>query len=137
MNAVERLQALNQQISAEGDAPRKHMDFNGQAWGGANCMVISNDLKTQNIYKDFDGEILSTIYAKEISNLYNSIKNVLDEYSGYNYMTKLELWGEITIAGRNFIDKTPSYNLTDLKLIIIKQAIEIVKKWQTNLRNLK
>ena len=132
MNAVKKLQTLKQQISTEGNVPCKNTEFQGQAWGGANCMVISNDLTTKNTYKDFDGEILSTVYAKEIGDLYNSIKNLLDESSGYNYLTKLELWGEITHAGNNFIDETHSCNLTDLKLIIIKKAIEIVKKWNAN-----
>ena len=132
MNVIEKLQALKKQISTEGKAPSKHVHFHGQAWGGANCMVISNDLITQNIYKDFDGEILSTVYAKDIGDLYNSIKNLLDGPSGYNYLTKLELWGEITLAGSNFIDETHSCNLTDLKLIIINKAIEIVEKWNTN-----
>jgi hypothetical protein len=129
MNAVHKLEAFKEKIVAEKRTfyPAK---FVGQAWGGANCMVISSDLETQNFFKHFKGEILSTTYPREIGNLYNSIKDLLDESSGYDHLTKLELWGEITIAGRDFIESTPNYDLTSLKLNIINKAIDVIKRWQ-------
>jgi hypothetical protein len=130
MNTIEKLQVLKQQISAESNLPSKNYELEGQTWGGANCMVISNDRETQQYFKNFKGEILSTTYAKEVGNLYNSIKVLLDEPSGYDYLSKLELWGELTIAGREFIESTPEYDLKRLKLKIVDKAIEIVKTWQ-------
>lgn len=130
MNTVEKLQALKQQISAEKNLPSKNSEFQGQSWGGANCMVISNDSQTQQAFNHFNGEILLTAYAKEIGNLFNSIKDLLDESSGYDHLSKLELWGELAIAGREFIESTPEYDLKTLKLKIVDKAIEIVKTWQ-------
>ena len=129
MNAIEKIQILKEKIDNE-ERASKPIKFIGQAWGGANCMVISNDRETQQYFKDFKGEILSTTYAKEVGNLYNSIKVLLDESSGYDYLSKLELWGELTITGREFIESTPEYDLKRLKLKIIDKAIEIVKTWQ-------
>lgn len=129
MNAIEKIRILKEKIDNEERAP-KPIKFIGQAWGGANCMVISNDRETQQYFKNFKGEILSTTYAKEVGNLYNSIKVLLDEPSGYDYLSKLELWGELTIAGREFIKSTPEYDLKTLKLKIVDKAIEIVKTWQ-------
>jgi hypothetical protein len=129
MNAIEKIQILKEKIENE-ERASKPINFIGQAWGGANCMVISNDRETQQYFKDFKGEILSTTYAKEVGNLYNSIKVLLDESSGYDYLSKLELWGELTITGREFIESTPEYDLKRLKLKIIDKAIEIVKTWQ-------
>ena len=129
MNAIEKIQILKEKIEKE-ERASKPINFIGQAWGGANCMVISNDRETQQYFKDFKGDILSTTYAKEIGNLYNSIKVLLDESSGYDYLSKLELWGELTITGREFIESTPEYDLKRLKLKIIDKAIEIVKTWQ-------
>lgn len=129
MNAIEKIQILKEKIENE-ERASKPINFIGQAWGGANCMVISNDCETQQYFKDFKGEILSTTYAKEVGNLYNSIKVLLDESSGYDYLSKLELWGELTITGREFIESTPEYDLNRLKFKIIDKAIEIVKTWQ-------
>jgi hypothetical protein len=129
MNAIEKIQILKEKIENE-ERASKPINFIGQAWGGANCMVVSNDRETQQYFKDFKGEILSTTYAKEVGNLYNSIKVLLDESSGYDYLSKLELWGELTITGREFIESTPEYDLKRLKLKIIDKAIEIVKTWQ-------
>jgi hypothetical protein len=129
MNAIEKIQILKEKINNE-ERASKPIKFIGQAWGGANCMVISNDRETQQYFEHFKGEILSTVYAKEIGNLYNSIKDLLDESSGYNHLTKLELWGELTIAGKDFINSTPNYDLRSLELKIINEAIEIIKKWQ-------
>jgi hypothetical protein len=129
MNAIEKIQILKEKIDNE-ERVSKPIKFIGQAWGGANCMVISNDRETQQYFKDFKGEILSTTYAKEVGNLYNSIKVLLDESSGYDYLSKLELWGELTITAREFIESTPEYDLKRLKLKIIDKAIEIVKTWQ-------
>jgi hypothetical protein len=129
MNAIEKIQILKEKIDNEERVSRP-IKFIGQAWGGANCMVTSNDRETQQYFKDFKGEILSTTYAKEVGNLYNSIKVLLDESSGYDYLSKLELWGELTITGREFIESTPEYDLKRLKLKIIDKAIEIVKTWQ-------
>ena len=128
MNAVQKLEAFKEKIVAEKRAFNP-VKFVGQAWGGANCMVISNDPETQQFFKNFKGEILSTTYPKEIGDLYNSIKDLLDESSGYDHLTKLELWGEITIAGRDFIESTPDYDLKNLKLKIINKAIDVIKKW--------
>ena len=128
MNAIEKIQILKEKIDNE-ERASKPIKFIGQAWGGANCMVISNDRETQKYFKDFKGEILSTTYAKEVGNLYNSIKVLLDESSGYDYLSKLELWGELTITGREFIESTPEYDLKRLKLKIIDKANEIVKTW--------
>ena len=129
MNAIEKIQILKEKINNE-ERASKPIKFIGQAWGGANCMVISNDRETQQSFRHFNGEILSTVYAKEIGNLYNSIKDLLDESSGYDHLTKLELWGELTIAGKDFINSTPNYDLRSLELKIINEAIEIIKKWQ-------
>jgi hypothetical protein len=129
MNALQKLQALKEKIDDEVRLS-KPIEFIGQAWGGANCMIISNDPETQQSFSHFKGEILSTIYAKEIGNLYESIKDLLDESSGYDHLTKLELWGELTIAGKDFINSTPNYDLRSLKLKIINETIEIIKKWQ-------
>ena len=129
MNAIEKIRILKEKIDNE-ERASKPIKFIGQAWGGANCMVISNDRETQQYFKNFEGEILSTTYAKEMGNLYNSIKVLLDESSGYDYLSKLELWGELTIAGREFIESTPEYDLKTLKLKIVNKAIEIVKTWQ-------
>lgn len=129
MNALQKLQAFKEKIDDEVRLS-KPIEFIGQAWGGANCMVISNDRETQQSFRHFNGEILSTVYAKEIGNLYNSIKDLLDESSGYDHLTKLELWGELTIAGKDFINSTPNYDLRSLELKIINEAIEIIKKWQ-------
>jgi hypothetical protein len=129
MNALQKLYALKEEIDNEVRIP-KAIEFIGQAWGGANCVVISNDYETQQSFRHFKGEILSTSYAKEIGNLYNLIKSLLDESSGYDYLTKLELWGELTIVGRNFASSNSNYELKDLKLEILNRAIEIVKKWK-------
>ncbi len=128
MNAVQKLEAFKEKMDAEKRAFNP-VKFVGQAWGGANCMVISNDPETQQFFKHFKGEILPTTYPKEIGDLYNSIKDLLDESSGYDHLTKLELWGEITIAGRDFIESTPDYDLKNLKLKIINKAIDVIKKW--------
>ena len=129
MNAIEKIRILKEKIDKE-ERASKPIKFIGQAWGGANCMVISGDRETQQYFKNFEGEILSTTYAKEVGNLYNSIKVLLDESSGYDYLSKLELWGELTIVGRELIESTPGYDLKTLKLKIVDKAIEIVKTWQ-------
>lgn len=129
MNALQKLQALKEKNEDEVRLS-KPMEFIGQAWGGANCMVISNDRETQQSFMHFNGEILSTVYAKEIGNLYDSIKDLLDASSGYDHLTKLELWGELTIAGRNLVSSNCDYDLKDLKFEILNRAIEIVKKWK-------
>lgn len=131
MNAIEKIQILKEKINNE-ERVSKPIKFIGQAWGGANCMVISNDYETQQSFRHFKGEILSTAYAKEIGNLFDSIKILLDESSGYDYLTKLELWGELTMAGKNFVSSNCNYELKDLKLKILHRAIEIVSQWNNN-----
>lgn len=131
MNAIEKIQILKEKINNE-ERASKPIKFIGQAWGGANCMVISNDYETQQSFRHFKGEILSTAYAKEIGNLFDSIKSLLDESSGYDYLTKLELWGELTMAGKNFVNSNCNYELKDLKLKILDRAIEIVSQWNNN-----
>ena len=115
-------QLLNQEVVLKGDS-----NYTGQSWGGAGCLVISDDLKTRQEYvhcEEMDA-ILSTRHSSAIGDLFYKLK----EFTAANYLTKFEMWGMATQAGAEAVHLDPTISKIDLAVVIIDQIISTHKIW--------
>ena len=117
-----KYQLVNQEVVLKGD---RH--YTGQSWGGAGCLVISNDLKTRQEYvhcEEMDA-ILSTRHASAIGDLYYKLK----EFTAANYVTKFEMFGLATQAGAEAVHLDPIISQIDLAVVIVNRVISTHKVW--------
>lgn len=101
--------------------------YSGQSWGGADAMVISDDLNTRKQFAHRDGQdvILCTSHAYAIGNLYMKLKKI----TAANYFSKLEMWGMATEAGDNAVQFNPSISQLDLAVVIVDEVICVHHHW--------
>ena len=115
-------QLLNQEVVLKGD---RH--YTGQSWGGAGCLVISDDLKTRQEYvhcEEMDA-ILTTRHASAIGDLYSKFK----KFTAANYVTKFEMFGLATEAGATAVSLNPMISQLDLAVVILEEVISVHKVW--------
>lgn len=117
-----KYELLNHEVVLKGDR-----NYTGQSWGGAGCLVISDDLKTRQEYvhcEEMDA-ILSTRHSSAIGDLFYKLK----EFTAANYLTKFEMWGMATQAGAEAVHLDPTISKIDLAVVIIDQIISTHKIW--------
>jgi hypothetical protein len=115
-------QLLKHEVVLKGDS-----NYTGQSWGGAGCLVISDDLKTRQEYvhcEEMDA-ILCTGHASAIGDLYYKLK----EFTAANYLSKFEMWGMATQAGAEAVHLDPMISQIDLSVVILDQIISTHKVW--------
>ena len=103
--------------------------FQGQSWGGADVMIISNDENTITKYAHFQGQKLITKYAYEIGYLYKQLRTIIAEHPHFSSLSKLEFWGLLTEELVNIVEKKPDIDLESLKAQLITSSLDIMKKW--------
>jgi hypothetical protein len=103
--------------------------FQGQSWGGADVMIISNDENTCAKYAHFQGQKLITKYAYEIGYLYQKLRPIIAEHPHFSSLSKLEFWGLMTEQLLNIVERTPDIDLEPLRTQLISSALEIMKRW--------
>ena len=117
-----KYQLLNQEVVLKGDR-----NYTGQSWGGAGCLVISDDLKTrqEHVHCEELDAVLCTHHASAIGDLFYKLK----EFTAANYLTKFEMWGMATQAGAEAVHLDPMISQTDLAVVIVNQVISTHKVW--------
>lgn len=79
-----------------------------------------------------EDEIFETPYAGAVAKLYKDIREFAAAGSQYNHLSKLELWGEITQAGKSFAEGTEVIDGEILLRHIWATAQELISKWEGN-----
>lgn len=114
-----------------------------QTWGGAGVIIrypsaIGSDLDARDEQDDCDqswvreDEIFETPYAGAVAKLYKDIREFAAAGSQYNHSSKLELWGEITQAGKSLAERTEVIDGEMLLRHIWVIAKELISKWEGN-----
>lgn len=103
--------------------------FQGQSWGGADVMIISNDENTFAKYAHFQGQKLITKYAYELGYLYQELRPIIAEHPHFSSLSKLEFWGLLTEQLINIVEKTPDIDLESLRTQLITSSLGIMKRW--------
>ena len=128
MNGIDKLIKINDEFQAGVITLKSNPNFKGQSWGGAGVMILSTDEETRNQFshrQDKD-EILYSVYATEISDLFEIIKS--QTYVDINHLSKLYLWGRVTRRGVLATSENSNISLNDLVRLIIEEAIECFKQ---------
>jgi len=128
-----RLKALKKQLLNQELCLKVSLHYQGQGWGGADAMVISDDLETRAKFSHRLGKdsILCTRHAFAIGDLYRRLVKITSD----NYFTKLEMWSLATDAGQEASSLNPSISQTDLAVVIIDEVIRIHKLWYRRAAN--
>jgi hypothetical protein len=103
--------------------------FQGQSWGGADVMIISDDEATLAAYTHFQGPKLITKYAYEIGHLYQELRPIISEHPHFSSLSKMEFWGVLTEQLVNTIKTTPEIDLESIRAQLITSSLEIMEKW--------
>lgn len=114
-----------------------------QTWGGAGVIIrYPTDVATEFEAKDehddrnlswaLNDEIFETPYAGAVAKLYNDIREFAAAGSHYNHLSKFELWGEITKAGKSLSERTEIIAGEELLRHIWLIAKELISKWERN-----
>jgi hypothetical protein len=114
-----------------------------QTWGGAGVVIrypnsVGQGLDARNERNDRDQswardvEIFETPYAGAVAKLYKDILEFADAGSQYNYLSRFELWGECTRAGKSFAEGTEVIDGEMLLRHIWATAQELISKWEGN-----
>lgn len=130
MKTIEQLMELKRHVESGLDRPLLRTTvFQGQSWGGAEAMVISDDAATIASFSHSSAEKLCTQHAADIGRFYKSIMRSLSDDSNYNYFNKYEFWGRITVAGKEAVQENLDVSAQELKLVLIDQAIKVISEW--------
>ena len=114
-------QIKNRKISLAGDP-----EFKGQSWGGAGVMVISNDEETIKQYSHFHGDRVVSEHASQIGELFRRIRRITATSPKYNYLSKLQFWGDLAEAANSVKQENSSARLDEVCDKVIMKAIEFV-----------
>lgn len=133
LQSISRLKALKKQLLNQELCLKVSLHYQGQGWGGAGAMVISDDLETRTKFSHRVGKdsILCTRHAFAIGDLYRRLVKITSD----NYFTKLEMWGLATDAGQQAVSLNPSISQIDLSVVIIDEVIRIHKLWHRRAAN--
>jgi hypothetical protein len=131
--SIAQLSSLKKKLLNQALFLKSDPSYQGQSWAGAGAMVISADVETREQFAHCLGHdaILCTVHAYAIGNLYRKLLNIT---SG-NYLTKFEMWGLATEAGREAASLNPSISQTDLAVVIVDEVIRIHKLWRRRAAN--
>jgi hypothetical protein len=131
--SIAQLSALKKKLRNQDQVLTGAPNYQGQGWGGADAMVISDDLETCAKFSHRVGEdsILCTRHAFAIGGLYRRLVKITSD----NYFTKLEMWSLATEAGQEASSLNPSISQTDLAVVIIDEVIRIHKLWYRRAAN--
>jgi len=114
-----------------------------QTWGGAGVIIrypnsIGQGLDARDERNDRDqswawnDEIFETPYAGAVARLYKDIREFAAAGSQYNYLSKHELWGEVTRAGKSRAEGTEVIDGEILLRHMWVIAKELISKWGGN-----
>jgi hypothetical protein len=133
LQSISLLKALKKQLLNQELCLKVSQRYQGQGWGGADAMVISDDLKTlaKFSHRVRQDAILCTRHAFAIGDLYRKLVKITAD----NYFTKFEMWGLATDAGQQAVSLNPSISQIDLAVVIIDEVIRIHKLWRRRAAN--
>ena len=133
LQSISQLEALKKQLLNQELCLKVSQRYQGQGWGGADAMVISDDLKTlaKFSHRVRQDAILCTRHAFAIGDLYRKLVKITAD----NYFTKFEMWGLATDAGQQAVSLNPSISQIDLAVVIIDEVIRIHKLWRRRAAN--
>ena len=131
--SIAALSALKKKLLTQDQVLKSAPSYQGQSWGGAGAMVISDDVKTRDQFVHCLGHdaVLCTVHAYAIGNLYRKLLNI----TSANYVTKFEMWGLATEVGQQAVLLNPSISQIDLAVVIIDEVIRIHKLWRRRAAN--
>ena len=122
-----KFQALLKSI-AKGSIISLNMD-RGQTWGGAGVMVLFDDASTVEMYRHADAdEKLITKHAAYIGEIYRQVGEIIGKLPWYDYHSKYYFWGQLTIAGKHFVDNNKMASENDLATFLVNYSINLVDK---------
>ncbi len=126
--SIVKLSALKRALLTQNLRLKCDPNYQGQSWGGADAMVISDDLKTRAKFLHRVGKdaILSTRNAFAVGDLYRKLVKITSD----NYFTKREMWSLATHAGQKAVSLNPSVSQVELAVVIIDEVINIHKLWR-------
>lgn len=101
-------------------------EFKGQSWGGAGVIVISNDVETIKQYSHFQGETVVSEHASQIGELFRRIRRITVISPKYNYLSKLQFWGDLAEAVNSVKQEQSAARLEEVCDKVIMKAIEFV-----------
>jgi len=114
-----------------------------QTWGGAGVIIrypnsIGQGLDARDERHDrnqswaWNDEIFETPYAGAVAKLYKDIREFAAAGSQYNHLSKHELWGEVTRAGKSRAEGTEVIDGEILLRHIWAIAKELISNWEGN-----
>lgn len=118
------LMRLKNQIRNRKVLLAREPEFKGQSWGGAGVMVISNDEYTKEQYSHFDGDIVVSEHAPQIGELFRRVRRIAATSSKYNYLSKLQFWGDLANAANSVKQEHGAARLEEICDKVIIKAIE-------------
>lgn len=115
----------------EGSISRSSIE-RGQTWGGAGAMVLFDDLDTIATYRHADtDEKLITKYAAYIGEIYRQICEIIGKLPWYDYSSKRYFWGELTNAGKFFLEGNKMVSSSELAIFLVSYSIKLVHKLES------
>jgi hypothetical protein len=113
-----------------------------QTWGGAGVIIryptsIGLGLDAKDERNDCDqswawnDEIFETPYAAAVAKLYKDIREFAAAGSQYNHLSRYELWGEVTKAGKSLAEeRAEAIDGEALLRHMWAVAKELISKWE-------